>query len=625
MIEKQKKILIVEDSSISALEVSESLKREGFIISGIAPSGLEAINIAQKEKPELILMDIMLDGKMSGIEAAREIGTFSDAPVIFTSALTDKGTLESAKTVNPYGYIIKPYDSISLNLSIELALKRYNLEKKIDANEKQFKQIYDNLIDALIIFDFEGTIKDVNEITLSVTGYSREELIGESIKILGEDKAITKAISNIISEGSYLFEGILKNRNQVQTQVSVNSVVVSREDGGLIQTFIRDITEIKELEERYRQSQKMEAVGRLAGGIAHDFNNLLTVISGYSQILLMQTKENDSSWQHAHEINEASKRASELTRQLLIFSRQKILQPHIVNVNEIISQMEKMLQRIIGETIVMETSLSDNLYNVTVDQGRFEQVLLNLVVNAKDAIGKSGTITIKTENYKKNDFDYSSVIEKTGSYVLITVEDDGCGMDQEVKTHVFEPFYTTKKEDGGTGLGLSMVYGIIKQSDGYIDIESTKGEGTKFKIYLTATDEAVEQHENIDIRLPDKGKGIILVVEDEISVREFVIESLEMQGYDAYGAENGLKAIEVYKGLKEPIDLILTDVIMPQLNGYELYREIKKLDENIKVMYMSGYTDEYLDNDEFKKEDVEFIQKPFEHKALIEKIQKFIN
>lgn len=307
----------------------------------------------------------------------------------------------------------------------------------------------------------------------------------------------------------------------------------------------------------------------------------------------------------------------------MIFSKKNILQTRVININHVIEKMERMLQRIIGENITLTTSLSPNLHNVIADQGQIEQIMLNLIVNARDAISGRGSISISTKNYENDEINHVFAGSRE-SYVLIRLQDDGCGIDQSVIKHIFEPFFTTKKNDGSTGLGLSTVYGIVNQSNGYIDVKSGPYKGTTFEIYLPATDRPEDAAEEGRKNIAFQGKGVILVVEDEQSVRDFVVKALEMHGYEVYGAEDGRAGLTLFKELDVPVDMVLSDVIMPGLNGYELFHELRKIDDSIRIMYMSGYTDDYLKPEEFEKDGVDFIQKPFEHEALLEKIQEFM-
>ncbi|MGB9628235.1 MAG: GAF domain-containing protein, partial [Thermodesulfobacteriota bacterium] len=395
-----------------------------------------------------------------------------------------------------------------------------------------------------------------------------------------------------------------------------------------------DITELKKMEEKRRsleeqlfQSQKMEAIGRLAGGVAHDFNNILSIIKGYTQLLMLDIKEGDPKREGLNEINQAVDRAVAMTRQLLAFSRKQILEMRVLDLNSVIRNLEKMLRRMIGEDIELRTILSEDIGRIEADPGQIEQVIMNLAVNARDAMPYGGKFTIETANvdldeeYAKRHMDV-----KAGKYVMLSVSDTGIGMTKEVQERIFEPFFTTKGVGKGTGLGLSTVYGIVKQSGGNIWVYSEPGKGTTFKIYLPRVEKPSEE-----IRAKEEAKGLphgnetILLVEDDEKVRGVAQKILLKQGYDVIEARGGDEAIEICKGIKRPIHLVLTDVVMPGMSGRELIERIKEVCKDFKVLYMSGYTDNVILHHGILEEGIAFIQKPFTLEALVRKVREVLD
>ncbi|MEA5113458.1 MAG: ATP-binding protein [Geobacteraceae bacterium] len=379
--------------------------------------------------------------------------------------------------------------------------------------------------------------------------------------------------------------------------------------------------------EQLRQAQKMEAVGRLAGGIAHDFNNLLTVISGYGDLLVKRLGDDSPHLKEVEEIRKAGKRAAGLTSQLLAFSRRQLLQPKVVDLNEVVTDIDRILRRLIGEDIDLVTVKEPLLGRIKADPGQLEQVIINLSVNARDAMPDGGKLTIRTANI---DLDHESVSEDgpivPGRYVSLTVSDNGCGIDNETISHVFEPFFTTKSTGKGTGLGLATVYGIIKQSDGHISVESSPGLGTCFTIYLPQVDEEPDADTEGDNPEPsDRNRETILVVEDEKIVRELVCSVLKETGYVIHVAENAEEAIKICSRLKEPVHLLLSDVIMPAMNGRELAQRLMKKYENLTVLYMSGYTDSIIAQHGVLEQGTAFIGKPFTPEALIRKVRETLD
>jgi PAS domain S-box-containing protein len=383
----------------------------------------------------------------------------------------------------------------------------------------------------------------------------------------------------------------------------------------------------REKEEQLRQSQKLEAVGQLAGGIAHDFNNLLTVINGYSQLSLMGLHDKDPLRSNIEEVKKAGERAAALTRQLLAFSRKQVLQPKVLDLNLLVSEIEKMLQRLIGADIELRTALEPELGRIKGDPGQIEQVLMNLVVNARDAMEGGGKLTIETQNVYVDDGYVSQHLAVTpGSYVMLAVSDTGIGMDEQTQKRIFEPFFTTKELGQGTGLGLSTVYGIVKQSGGNIWVYSEVGQGTTFKVYLPRVDEEAQVYKvSLQTQEGLSGKETILLAEDEEIVRKLVCEVLKSQGYEVLEAANGSAALLLCERLQGPIHLMITDIVMPEMSGRELTDRLAGLRPEMKVLFMSGYTDDTIVRHGLLESDLAFLQKPFTPHALARKVREVLD
>ncbi len=486
----------------------------------------------------------------------------------------------------------------------------------------------------VILTDKNKKIEYVNKSFTEVTGYTIEEVIGKTPDFLRTEHEGPKVYEQLwwTIEKGQIWQGeivaLTKTGEKIFEDVTASPLFDEKGNITHFIAFKMDITDRKKLEDEFRQSQKMEAIGRLAGGVAHDFNNLLTVIIGYSELMLAQISEKDPLYNRIKQIDNAGRRAESLTRQLLAFSRKQILQPKVINLNQMIGDMEKMLRRLIGEHIELQTVLTDDLGNMKADPGQIEQVIMNLSINARDAMPEGGDLTIATDafNYTSEKFEQQWEEMPFGSYIRLNISDTGIGMDKDVKSQIFEPFFTTKEKGKGTGLGLSTVYGIIKQSKGYIFVNSEKGRGTTFQLFFPQVMDTEEsESESIDKVSELKGTETILLVEDEDSLRALAIETLENAGYNVLTAEDGGQAVTAALNYNEPIDLLLADVVMPKLSGKKLTKAIKKIHPEILVLYMSGYTDDAIVHHGVLDPNTEFLPKPFKPTALLMKIRSMLD
>jgi two-component system cell cycle sensor histidine kinase/response regulator CckA len=390
--------------------------------------------------------------------------------------------------------------------------------------------------------------------------------------------------------------------------------------------MLEDISEKQKLEAQFQHSQKLEAVGQLAGGIAHDFNNLLTIITGYSEMILAVLPERDELRSTVVPIAEAAERAASLTRQLLAFSRRTVLEPKVLDLNVVVKETEKMLQRLLGEDIVLTASLNPAIGRVKVDPGHLGQVLVNLAVNARDAMPRGGSLTLETQPADLDEAYRDTHPEsQTGRHVLLALTDTGCGMSPEVKSHIFEPFFTTKGLGKGTGLGLAVVQGIVKQSGGSIEVYSEPGIGTTFKIYLPVADETVAPPAGTESVIDVQGTETILLVEDDDGVRRFALRSLQSHGYRILQAKDAREAVTIADQHPGPIDLLAADLVMPHMSGRELAEVLQPKFPAMKVLYLSGYTDDAVVRHGILQADVNFLQKPFSPFSLARKVRQVLD
>ncbi|MFH0787084.1 MAG: PAS domain S-box protein [Pseudomonadota bacterium] len=486
----------------------------------------------------------------------------------------------------------------------------------------------------------DGRLGMANPAFCNLVGYSLEELkaIDWATDLtppewLDGEQARLKELHQTGRPVRYEKEYIRKDGTRVPIELLVHLARDEKGQPEYYYAFVTDISERKRAEEertkmmaQLQQAQKMETVGRLAGGVAHDFNNLLTTIIGNAQMALMDVDREGPLAEVLGEIKAAGERAAGLTRQLLAFSRKQVLQPEIVDLNEVVQEVEKILKRLIGEDIELETVFDTDLGQVEADVGQMEQVIINLAVNARDALPRGGKLTIETANTELDEHYAASRVSVTpGPYVVLSVSDNGIGMTREVQSHIFEPFFTSKEKGKGTGLGLAMVYGIVKQSGGNIWVYSEVGKGTTFKIYLPRVDKTAGAEKNKTLLTEVRG-GLetVLVVEDEESVRNLVVTVLKRFGYTVLTAEDGQKALEIFQGQEGSIDLLLTDVIMPLMNGKELAELLEGLQPDLKVLFMSGYTDNAIVHHGILDKGIAFIQKPFPPEDLARKVREVL-
>lgn len=510
--------------------------------------------------------------------------------------------------------------------------ERKRAAEALRRSELSFRTVVEDAPYGIFRATLTGQFLMVNPALQKMLAYeSRDELLKAN---LAEDvyryPAEHQKVNALFLQGQNLkgIEVDWKRKDGALIRARCSAWPVKDESGAVayLEVFAEDITEQRVLERQFRMAQKMEAVGRLSGGIAHDFNNLLGVIIGYTQVVKRNLGPGHPSYEHAEEIERASQRAVSLTRQLLAYSRQQVLEPAILNLNTLVCDMEKMLSRLIGEDIALSLTLDPALSQVKADRGQIEQVLMNLAVNARDAMPDGGQLTIETANAE---LDLAYTREHPGSrpgwYVMLAVTDTGTGMDPETLAQVFEPFFTTKERDKGTGLGLATVYGVVKQSDGYIAVESQKGKGSSFKLYLPLVRQAAVAHESVPAPRSVRGCETVLLVEDAEALRKLAHMFLRDNGYEVLVAADGSEAMLVAQQSSAPIHLLLTDVVMPGINGRVLAERLALGNPAMKVLYMSGYTDTFIAGHGALEPGTHLLQKPFTEETLTRKVREVLD
>ncbi len=611
------KVLLVEDNPGDVRLLKEILAKadkDQFELTHVERLN-EALKRLVEESFDVILLDISLPDSQGFDTFVRSQAQAPSVPIILLTGLDDEVLAVKAVREGAQDYLVKgQVDSNLLRRAIHYSIERHQMLAKLQAREANFRNVITTNIDGMIIVDKNRVMRFVNPAAEALLGRKAEELLGE----LFDFPVVTSETMEV--------EIIRKGGERVTVELGVVETEWEGEIGYL--ASLRDITERKHLEDQVRQSQKIEAVGRLAGGVAHDFNNQMMVILGTVNLAIPELSPDHPVHSDLQEIRNAGQRAMDLTSRLLAFSRRQIVEPQVLNPNDLLLNIDKMFRRLIGEDIELVILPEPNLGMTKMDPGQLEQVLVNLVVNARDAMPDGGKLIIETANITL-DHEYARQDPEItpGEYVMLVVRDTGCGMTKEVKEHLFEPFFTTKEQDKGTGLGLSTCYGIVKQSGGHILVYSDPGRGSTFKIYLPCVEGAADALPQRDEEgNPPRGTETVLLVEDEPLVLKLVSRVLGRQGYTVLETANGEQALRVARAYgEEPIHLLLTDVVMPQMGGKEVADWFQAVSPKTKVLFMSGYTDDAIVRQDVLDTDVAFLQKPVMPEVLARKVREVMD
>ena len=620
------RILVVEDEGLIALDLRERLGNLHYQVSGVACSGEEAIRMAATDLPDLVLMDIRLDGPMDGIEAASRIRNALRLPVIYVTSHTDEVTLERVKQTEPQGYIVKPFTDQELHTCIEIARYRHAAESRMLEQREWLDSVLRSIADAVVATDEVGRIRFLNPVAERLTGWSEAEArglaLGEVVQLIDPESrlpVLPAARPQDLPATAIGTRFLLRGRNGVEYCVegSTAPIAAGQPLGGGIFVF-RDVTGREQVEQQLQQARRMESLGRLAGGIAHEFNNLLTIVLGVSSAGITDCSPHDPQLGRFGLIAQAAEKAGILTRKLLALGRKQVLSPRILDVNVLLNDMHRMMRTVLRESVGLEIVCEAKHSFVMVDRQQLEDAILSIFLNARDAVSDGGLVQFRTANVRMPGT--APGVEGKDS-VSIAITDSGRGMSTELISRIFEPFFTTKVESHGSGLGLASAHGFICQSGGSIDVKSSPGDGSSFTILLPAHEpasspllEAPRRHSTVHRPFH------VLLVEDDDLIRNLEDEILSRSGMVVRNAVDGLDALNALRATPDEFDVVVADVVMPKLSGVEFARRALAIRPDLRVLFVSGYAEDQVQLSAFPPGTAAFLQKPFTPVVLAQSV-----
>ena len=618
--------MVVEDEKIVAADIRQNLTMLGYMVPAVVASGEEAIKKAAEQCPDLVLMDIQLKGRIDGIEAAKIVQSRFNVPVVFITAFADEATIQRAKGTEPYGYLVKPFGKKELQSTIEIALYKYGRERRLKTNEQWLMSVFRSIGEGVVALDRAGSICIMNGEAETITGWSLEDSLGAhwqdlwqflDPKTCGGKDPIATAIDEVKSFD--LINCPVRFRKTGQ-KIVIGSIAPIQDGSGRVSGAViafHDVTSEQTLEIEYQRVRHLESLQRLAGGIAHNLTGVVSIVSGYAEALLQSMQESDPHFRDVKMIENAGDRAAVLARQLHSFSKRQQSQPRRLDLNEQIANMDSILKHSVGDQMNIELKLGTRLGAIEADPSHLEQIIMSLVLNARDAMPDTGTLTLRTANIQLSSARSSKFVDvPPGDYVVLEVVDTGSGIDFEHQGQIFEPFFTTKDRQKGAGIGLSVVYGLVKQAGGHIWFESVPGEGTTFSLYFPVSSKepaAAMRTQPLNAR---GDAGTVLVVDDDLASRAFACEALQHLGYRVLPAASGQEALQICEDNAHEIDLVLTDVMLPSMTGLDLAKRLTTLQCGLKVLFTSSYSPYALKHHGAIEADTLLLQKPFTLRAL---------
>jgi two-component system cell cycle sensor histidine kinase/response regulator CckA len=630
-------ILVVEDEYIVGKDIEARLASLQYDVIAVVGSGEEALAMVRGRMPDLVLMDIMLKGGMDGIAAAREIRSFADVPIVFLTAFADMQTLRRAQVTDAFGYLLKPFEERELQITIEMALYKHRMESRLRESEQRYRNFFEEALTGNYSALADGTIVDCNEAFTSILRFpSKADAKGANLHALYPDpRSLAQFLEHLaVNRRLTYYEKELRSVDGRRVHVIENAIAEVDAEGKLLgyKGYMFDDTVRKRLEEQLQQSHKMESVGTMASGIAHDFNNIINNVLGFATQLTKHVHDPVKVLKYAETIEKSATRGAELSAQLLTFARVGQRENRPLNVRQVVDEVVALCTETFPRSIVISKRVEPDVRMVLGDHGGLYQVLLNLCVNARDAIVAkddlgNGLIAVEARNTVAGSEVSAQLIGGEGTpCVELRVSDDGSGIPREIRDKIFDPFFTTKERGRGTGLGLAVVYSIVRNHHGVLLVESDEGRGSTFRVILPSLDQLVDVQQTTDILTAAHGKNeLILVVDDEESMQDLARDLLEDAGYRVLTAGSGFEAIDVFRQKSDEIDLVVLDLLMSGLDGGQTYLALKRIRPDVKVFFCTGFMPDEVISSLLERDHLLTIQKPFQPSVFVKAVRDTID
>jgi PAS domain S-box-containing protein len=630
-------ILVVEDETIVGRDIQARLTELGYGVAAVLSSGEEALEYLASHKPDLVLMDIRLKGEMDGIAAADKVRDLYNVPVVFLTAFVDEKTLQRARVTEAFGYILKPFETRDLHITIAMALSKHRMETELRESEQRYRDFFQDDLTGDYVATPDGRLLECNPAFLGIFGFPTVEAARRQnlLALYPDARSRDHFFERLRKEGKLTYyEKELVRPDGIRVHLVENAIGRFDAEGELVEYkgYMFDDTRRKRLEDQLHQSQKMESIGTMASGIAHDFNNILNNVLGFALQIRKHAGDPERVLKYSQTIEKSAARGAELSSKLLSFARAGKRENAPVDVGRLVEEIATLCTEAFPRSIAFTSRVHEPIYDMLGDHGGLYQVLINLCVNARDAVvarhGMSGGELIVEARTATVGQDVSPELLGSGNPLCIElrVTDNGTGMTPEIRDRIFDPFFTTKERGQGTGLGLSVVYTIVRNHGGTILVESEVGVGTTFRVFLPAIRKSAAKEKPVEVAPATRGGSeIVLVVDDEETMQELAKELLEEEGYGVVLAANGQEALEIYRRRPGEIDLVILDLMMPGMDGSQTYVELKKIDPSVRAFFCTGYMPDQVADALLKRERLQMIHKPFHPPEFLKVVRDILD